>query len=120
MNPIIAMIHDACLHQIVDQPTYFTSGQLPRLIDLIFKKGPESLLYSKYIPPISKSDHVAIEIKTTFLKVTNNYIKNFIDYVKIRIDLSNISWDVQIDSLEQQRQYFIGILLSKAEQYTLS
>ena len=122
VNPIIDMIHDTCLHQIVDQLTRFMSRQLPSLLDLIFLRRPESLLYTKYMPPIGKSDHVAIEIKTTFLKVTNSYIKRtFIDYQKIRMDLSNISWDdVLIGSLEQPWQCFKELLLNKAEQYTSS
>ena len=70
----------------------------------IFLRRTESLLHTKYMPLIGKSDHVAIEIKTTFLKTTNSYIKRtFIGYEKIRIDFSNISWDdVLISSLEQQ------------------
>ena len=122
VNPIIDMIHDTCLHQIVDQPSRFMSGQLPSLLDQIFLWRPESLLYTKYMPPIGKSDHIAIEIKTTFLKVTNSYIKRtFIDYEEIRMDLINISWDdVLIGSLEQQWQRFKELLLNKAEQYTSS
>ena len=56
------------------------------------------------MPLIGKSDYIAIEIKTTFLEVTNTYIKTtFIDYEKIRMDLINISWnEVLIGSLEQQ------------------
>ena len=118
VNPIIDMIHDACFHQIVDQPNCFMSGQLPSLLDLIFLRRPKSLLYTKYMPPIRKSNHVAIGIKITFLKVTNRYIKRiFIDYEKIRIDLSNNSWDdVLIDSSEQQWQCFKELLLNKVEQ----
>jgi len=36
VNPMIDMIHDTCLHQIVDQPSRFMSGQLPSLLDQIF------------------------------------------------------------------------------------
>ena len=74
------------------------------------------------MPPIGKSDHVTIDIRTTFLKVTNRYIKKtFINYEKIRMDLNNIRWDnVLSGSLEQQWQCFKELLISKANQYTSS
>ncbi|MPC90003.1 hypothetical protein E2C01_084969 [Portunus trituberculatus] len=51
------------MDQWVEESTRYRGEEEPSLLDLVFRKKPESPLIIQYLSPMGKSDHVTLEMQ---------------------------------------------------------
>ena len=60
----IDILHNLSAYQLIEQPTWFCQSQQSTVFDLMFVNRNDTIHKVNYLPPVRKSNHLAIEITT--------------------------------------------------------
>ena len=102
---------DLFLHQHVTEPTHHRQGQTANTLDLIFTNGEELVSDLQYNEPVGKSHHSILTWTTTCylqraVTRTVKHCYNKGDFDSMRMLLSVIDWDRQLNELTLEEMWF--------------
>ena len=95
-------VNSCRLHQLVNKPTHMKPGCKPSLIDLVLTKDPDVIEKIKLLPPLGKSFHSAITIKTSIQKrrkgkcLVKKYQVDKGDYAGMKKELNEVDWEEKL------------------------
>ncbi|KAK2152940.1 hypothetical protein LSH36_314g03058 [Paralvinella palmiformis] len=94
----IETLQDQFMHQHVDEPTRFRSGQKPSLLDLVISSKEELVSDITYREPLGKSDHPSLSFSINTEPETINtsqqrYRMDKGDYTRLEDIIQSISWE---------------------------
>ena len=106
ISPFVDCIHDLSAFQAINQPTHCCPHQQPILLDLVFVNNNELIQRINYLPPIGKSDHLAIELVTHRHKARNRHKKRYLQTMRLlgsHLDKLTGSWPSRMGSMSSGR-----------------
>lgn len=114
----LEFINGSHLHQLVDAPTRFRTGQQPSTLDLVLTSDTDLITLFDNLPPIGKSDHVVLKFSIQVLyesvprKITKD--QHIINYIDLNRKFANIRWSqcLVLPTVEENWQLFITTLQS--------